>query len=116
MIRFSTIVLSTALVLAATTAEATTTPAVTTSETTSNFGNLPNQALGFDFQPNQDLLVTHLGIWDDNDDGFPTAEVGVFRVADQALLTPPGLVVQGTDLLQDHFRYVALGTPLSLTQ
>ncbi len=116
MNRLATIFFSTALVLTATTAQATTAPAVTTSETSSGGFLFEDQSDGWEFEANEDLIVTHLGLWDEADDGFalPEYEIGLFRVSDQALLTPAGLTVQSTDPIQGHFRYVALTVPINL--
>jgi hypothetical protein len=41
------------------------TPAATTSQTTSTHTPGDDTAWGFDFTANADLLVTHLGLWDE---------------------------------------------------
>ena len=89
-------------------------PAVTTSVTNSFTGFNTDQAIGWEFTANSFLSVTHLGLWDNLDDGLPGSyEMGLYRVSDQALL---GSVTVGVaDALDAHFRYAALASAVALS-
>ena len=56
---------------------------------------------------NGPIVVTHLGLFDDYDDGFSIDfPIGLFRLEDEVLLTS-GTMSAGTgDALLDHFRYI----------
>lgn len=63
---------------------------------------------GWQFSANQSIAITHLGLFDDDSDGFDVAHlVGLFRVADGALLTSAVVNAGASDpLLINGFRYV----------
>ena len=65
-----------------------------------------NSTHGWRFTANSPIVVTHLGLFDDNTDGFRTDHpIGIFN-SGGALLTS-GIVHAGTgDALIDRFRYV----------
>lgn len=90
-------------------------PAAVTPNTTSGVGPQADQVNGWQFTANAPLEVTHLGAWDDQDDGFAESyPVGLFRVSDQALLADVTLSAGTGDPLEDHFRYVELATSVHL--
>ncbi|NLG43788.1 MAG: hypothetical protein GX547_11115 [Phycisphaerae bacterium] len=62
---------------------------------------------GWQFKANQEMTVTSLGLWDDDDDGMDIEHpVGLWELDSGTLLTS-GVISQGTtDPLIDHFRYV----------
>ena len=60
--------------------------------------------LGWEFTLTQDITVTHLGIYDyDDNNGFDRHDIGLWQVSDQALLTS-GTVRWDSELV-DGFRY-----------
>jgi len=65
-----------------------------------------NSNHGWEFVANSPITVTHLGLFDYNNDGFDIArEIGLFRLSDAALLAS-GTIQAGTaDMLLDGFRY-----------
>jgi len=61
------------------------------------------------------IIVTHLGVQDVGDNGFSGAtSVGLWNAAGTTLLA--STTVSGSDILIDHYRYVTLATPVTLTQ
>lgn len=62
---------------------------------------------GGEFSPLVPIVITHLGLYDDDDDGFDVDHpIGVFRLSNAAPLTS-GVISAGTsDILIDRFRYV----------
>ena len=62
---------------------------------------------GWEFTANASILVTHLGLYDEGDDGMNLSHpIGIYRLSDEALLTS-GTVNAGVgDTLIDSFRYV----------
>ena len=62
---------------------------------------------GWEFTVNTNILLTHLGLYDLDLDGFILAhDIGLFRVSDGALLAS-GTMSAGTgDPLIDNFRYI----------
>ena len=75
--------------------------------------------MGYEFTPSVNILVTHLGFYDYNDDGIgDNHPVGIFRTSDSVLIT--SLTVLTTDPASGnspngYFHYQALGTPVTLT-
>ena len=67
----------------------------------------PDWVHGWQFDVNGPIVVTHLGLFDDDDDGFSIDfPIGLFRLSDEVLLTS-GTMSAGTgDALLDHFRYI----------
>lgn len=62
---------------------------------------------GWQFTANQPIEVTHLGLYDDDDDGFDIAHpIGLWRLSDQMLLASGTITVGAVDPLLDHFRYI----------
>ena len=67
----------------------------------------PQSVNGWRFTANDDLTVTHLGMFDYLDDGFEGRyELGLFRFSDMALLTSGNLPAGTVAPLNDHFRFV----------
>jgi hypothetical protein len=67
----------------------------------------PQTVNGWRFTANEDLTVTHLGMFDYLDDGFAGEyELGLFRFSDMALLTSGSLPAGTVAPLDDHFRFV----------
>ena len=67
----------------------------------------PQSVNGWRFTANDDLTVTHLGMFDYLDDGFEGRyELGLFRFSDMALLTSGDLPAGTVAPLNDHFRFV----------
>ncbi|MBN2132899.1 MAG: DUF4082 domain-containing protein [Sedimentisphaerales bacterium] len=61
--------------------------------------------LGWEFTLTQDITVTHLGIYDyDDDNGFDSHDIGLWQVSDEALLTS-GTVNWNNEPDGDGFRY-----------
>lgn len=62
---------------------------------------------GWEFSVNSQVIVTHLGLFDDNGDGLGTEHpIGVFRIGDSQLLSSGVLSAGSSDTLVDSFRYV----------
>lgn len=81
--------------------------AVDLDETTSGSTPVSGSSHGWDFAASTSITVTHLGLWDDNDNGFTESlPVGLFRLSDEALLTSGTISAGAGDPLIDHFRYV----------
>lgn len=79
----------------------------------STSGMVPYAVYGFQFQPNRDILVTQLGMFDYNGDGFVnTHSVGLWSELG-ALLTSVVLTPNDPGFLLDGFRYHDI-TPLRL--
>lgn len=66
-----------------------------------------NSCHGWEFVVNEAITVTHLGLYDDGNDGLlGDHPIGVFRLSDSQLLTS-GTLNSGTeDTLVDGFRYI----------
>jgi len=62
---------------------------------------------GWEFTVNEEITLTHLGLYDHGDNGFSIDHpIGLWRLSDEALLAS-GTVSAGTgDTLIDHFRYI----------
>ena len=63
---------------------------------------------GWQFTANRAITITHLGVYDVDDDGFLDDEhpVALWRESDQELLAGGTLSMGVGDILVDHFRYV----------
>ncbi len=84
------------------------TMAVTVPTSSSGDGSATPQSVnGWRFTANDDLTVTHLGMFDYLDDGFEGRyELGLFRFSDMALLTSGDLPAGTAAPLSDHFRFI----------
>ncbi len=91
-------------------------PAVTTTSTMANVSWSPSAdvVFGFEFTPNSSFDVTHLGLWDDADEGMiATYPMGLFDAAGNALGTTQIDAGTGNEL-RDGFRYAPLATPVTV--
>ncbi len=73
---------------------------------------------GWEFTVNTNIILTHLGLYDDGLDGFiHDHDIGLFRLSDSALLAS-GTMSAGTgDPLIDNFRYIDVAdVPLVTTE
>jgi hypothetical protein len=62
---------------------------------------------GWQFTANQSIVVTHLGLYDYQDDGFQIEHlIGLWRHSDGTLLASDTISAGTVDPLLDHFRYV----------
>jgi hypothetical protein len=62
---------------------------------------------GWQFNMNEPIIVTHLGLFDDDDDGFDIAHpIGLWRLSDAMLLASGTISTGAVDTLLDHFRYI----------
>lgn len=62
---------------------------------------------GWEFTANESIIVTHLGLFDEDDDGmYIDHPIGIFRLSDSALLTSGTINAGVGDTLIDKFRYV----------
>jgi len=77
-----------------------------------NFGNYN---LGYDFTANEDLMVTHLGVFDYDKNGFSNSsiQVGIFETGGTLLGSTS---VVSSDPLDGWFRFKELSTPFALTK
>lgn len=81
----------------------------------SHIAVLANRVLGWEFTANQPIVVTHLGLFDDDNDGFEIdLPIALFRVVD-AIPNPYGVKLASGVIsagasgpLIDRFRYVAI--------
>lgn len=73
---------------------------------------------GWEFTLNSDIILTHLGLYDHDLDGFILDhDIGVFRLSDGALLTTGTMSVGTGDPLIDNFRYINVAdVPLVTTE
>ena len=70
----------------------------------------PDSGHGWQFDVNGPIVVTHLGLFDDDDDGFSIDfPIGLFRLSDEVLLTSGTMSAGIGDALLDHFRSWWLG-------
>ena len=77
-------------------------------EPTSSSGTDPQAYTnhGWEFTVDVPIVVTHLGLFDDDDDGFDIAHlVGLWRVSDSTRLSMALIGVGTANPLLDHFRY-----------
>lgn len=69
---------------------------------------------GWEFTLSETVTVTHLGLWDQNNDGFAERHpIGLFRLSDGALLATGTMSQGSSDPLDDGFRYIEV-TPVTL--
>jgi hypothetical protein len=62
---------------------------------------------GWEFVANDPITVTHLGLFDYNNDGFEIdREIGLFRLSDSALLASGMIHAGAVDTPLDGFRYI----------
>jgi hypothetical protein len=62
-----------------------------------------------------DILVTHLGTWDRDDNGLEAShDIGIWAVSNQALLGSTRLSSGSVHPLESGFRWKELGTPILL--
>jgi len=74
-----------------------------------------DQLYGWEFDVLTPIDVIALGAFDDDNDGMDIShDVGIFRVSDQALLGSVTVNAGTGDTLLSGFRYVSLGSSLSL--
>lgn len=89
--------------------------AVTTLSTTSN------RTLGWSFTANQNISVTHLGVWDEDADGLVGSHrVGIWTsggtpLGDVTVSAGTTSPASGPSINDGQVRYEALGTPIALS-
>ncbi len=70
--------------------------------------------LGSNFTVNSPIVVSHLGVFDDGQDGISSAiDVGIVRVSDGATVTGPISISGNSDPLEAKFRFRSI-TPVTL--
>ena len=68
---------------------------------------------GWRFSPNESIVVSHLGLFDNLNDGFNSDhEIGIFDYASGTLLVSAFLNAGTGDLLVDNFRYTEISGTL----
>ena len=72
--------------------------------------------MGYEFRPTQDILVTHLGVYDHGADGLVENHgVAIWRSLNGNQMTPTATITTSSSLI-GHFRYDALSTPVLLEE
>ena len=73
---------------------------------------------GWEFTVNSDIILTHLGLYDRDLDGFfNDHDIGLFRLSDGALLASGTMSAGAGDPLIDNFRYIDVAdVPLLTTE
>lgn len=72
--------------------------------------------VGFTFTPSSSITVTHVGFWDNGDDGLAVShQVGIWQNTGLTLLASESVPSGTTAPLTGGFRYVELSSPLVLS-
>ena len=69
--------------------------------------------MGYEFRPTQDILVTHLGVYDHGADGLVASHGVAIWKSNGNQMTPTATVTTSSSLV-GHFRYDALSAPVLL--